>query len=218
MSAQQKYKSSFGFIDLLFNLLVGFTFMFILAFMLINPVAKKHDFDPKAEYMVIMSWDPKSSTDIDMWIQDDLDNIVSFGVKNKGLMNLDRDDLGYRNDAIFNKTTGEKVLVEINREVLTIRSRVPRSVTVTGHWFSKKIDQYTKPETITFELIQLNPYKEVILKKLILNGPGDEVHALGFVITDDGEVELNLDNTDLIVNKADNMNKFKDPFTPGGPG
>jgi hypothetical protein len=180
MSAQQKYKSSFGFIDLLFNLLVGFTFMFILAFMLINPVAKKHDFDPKAEYMVIMSWDPKSSTDIDMWIQDDLDNIVSFGVKNKGLMNL--------------------------------------SVTVTGHWFSKKIDQYTKPETITFELIQLNPYKEVILKKLILNGPGDEVHALGFVITDDGEVELNLDNTDLIVNKADNMNKFKDPFTPGGPG
>ena len=30
----------------LFNLLVGFTFMFILAFMLINPVAKKHELDP----------------------------------------------------------------------------------------------------------------------------------------------------------------------------
>ena len=25
-------------------------------------------------------------------------------------------------------------------------------------------------------------------------------------------------NYPLIVNKADNMNKFKDPFTPGGPG
>jgi hypothetical protein len=215
MSAQQKYKSSFGFIDLLFNLLVGFTFMFILAFMLINPIAKKHDFDPKAEYMVVMTWDPKSPTDIDMWVQDDLNNVVSFRDTNKGLMHLDRDDLGYRNDIIFNKTTGEKVKFETNREVLTIRSRVPRSVTVTGHWFSKRVDQTTNPETVTFELIQLNPYKEIIIKSLVLNGPGDEKHALGFTITDDGEVELDLDNTDLIVNKASNMSQYKDPFTPG---
>ena len=85
MATKQRYKSSFGFIDLLFNLLVGFTFMFILAFMLINPIAKKHDFDPKAEYMVVMSWDPQSQIDIDMWVQDNLNNIVSFRTKNIAL-------------------------------------------------------------------------------------------------------------------------------------
>ena len=45
-----RYRSSFGFIDLLFNLLVGFVFLFMLAFMLINPVAKKETIKPKAEY------------------------------------------------------------------------------------------------------------------------------------------------------------------------
>ena len=36
-----RYRSSFGFIDLLFNMLIGFVFLFMLAFLLINPVAKK---------------------------------------------------------------------------------------------------------------------------------------------------------------------------------
>ena len=66
MISRQRYKTSFGFIDLLFNLLVGFTFMFILAFMLINPIAKKHELDPKAEYLIIMTWDNKSIGDIDI--------------------------------------------------------------------------------------------------------------------------------------------------------
>jgi len=78
--------------------------MFILAFMLINPIAKKHNFDPKAEYMVVMSWDPQSTTDIDMWVQDNLNNIVSFRTKNIALMHLDRDDLGYRNDTFISET------------------------------------------------------------------------------------------------------------------
>ena len=43
-----RYRSSFGFIDLLFNLLVGFVFLFMLAFMLINPVAKKETIKQKA--------------------------------------------------------------------------------------------------------------------------------------------------------------------------
>jgi len=189
--------------------------MFILAFMLINPVAKKHDFDPKAEYMVVMTWNPTSPVDIDMWTQDDLDNVVSFNAKNNGLMHLDRDDLGHKNDIIFNKTTGEKFQFQTNREVLTIRSRVPRSVNITGHWFSKIFDEYTKPETVTFELIQLNPYKEIVINTMVLDGPGDEKHAMAFTITDDGEVVLDLDNTDLIINRAENMNKFNEPFSFG---
>ena len=72
-----KYKTGWGFIDLLFNLLVGFTFMFILAFMLINPVAKKETVDPKAEYLVVVTWDNDSVYDIDTWVQDDDNNVVT---------------------------------------------------------------------------------------------------------------------------------------------
>ena len=39
---KNKYKSTIGFTDLLFNLLVGFVYLFIIAFILINPIQKKH--------------------------------------------------------------------------------------------------------------------------------------------------------------------------------
>jgi len=205
MATKQRYKSSFGFIDLLFNLLVGFTFMFILAFMLINPIAKKHNFDPKAEYMIVMSWDPQSATDIDMWVQDNLNNIVSFRTKNIALMHLDRDDLGYRNDTFISET-GATVKHEINREVLTIRSRDPRTYTVTTHWYSKIINANTGAEQVTIELIRLNPYKEASIKQIILQGPGDEKHAFTFTVLPDGNLELD-DTEKLIVNDADNISR-----------
>ena len=37
----EKFKSTVGFTDLLFNILVGFAFLFIVAFLLIKPEAKK---------------------------------------------------------------------------------------------------------------------------------------------------------------------------------
>ena len=52
-----RYRSSFGFIDLLFNMLIGFVFLFMLAFLLINPVAKKETIKPKAEYFIELEWD-----------------------------------------------------------------------------------------------------------------------------------------------------------------
>ena len=39
-----------GFTDLLFNALLGFVVMFVIAFLLINPVAKTGAVDNKAEF------------------------------------------------------------------------------------------------------------------------------------------------------------------------
>ena len=110
-----RYKSTFGFVDLLFNLLVGFTFLFMLAFILINPVAKKEVHNPKAEYLVIMSWDDYSQSDIDLWVKDNIGNIVSFRSKDIALLTLDRDDLGTRNDEYVNELRGE-----ISKEVIAV--------------------------------------------------------------------------------------------------
>ena len=137
MISRQRYKTSFGFIDLLFNLLVGFTFMFILAFMLINPIAKKHELDPKAEYLIIMTWDNKSIGDIDIWIMDNLNHVVSFRKKDEAMINLDRDDLGLSNDTYIN-ARGVEVKRNYNREVVSIRTKDQRRYLVTVHYYNAR--------------------------------------------------------------------------------
>ena len=68
--SNEKYKSTIAFTDLLFNILVGFAFLFIIAFLLIKPEAKKENFDRKAEFVVIMEWDKEATGDIDLYVQD----------------------------------------------------------------------------------------------------------------------------------------------------
>ena len=50
-----KYKSTIGFTDLLFNLLVGFVFLFIIAFILINPITKKKDVPKKQSTWLLLN-------------------------------------------------------------------------------------------------------------------------------------------------------------------
>ena len=73
-----KYKSTVGFTDLLFNLLIGFVFLFIVSFILINPIPKQKDIEAHAEIMVILTWDSELDYDIDLWILDPEKNIMSF--------------------------------------------------------------------------------------------------------------------------------------------
>ena len=92
--SQSRYKSTLAFTDLLFNVLIGFAFLFIIAFILINPITEEAHIKAKAEFMVIMEWDDKSNYDIDLWMQDPLDTIVGFPNKESGWLHLDKDDLG----------------------------------------------------------------------------------------------------------------------------
>ena len=55
MYSLDRYKSTIGFVDLLFNILVGFVFLFLVAFLMINPVAKKAEVVKKAEFLVTMT-------------------------------------------------------------------------------------------------------------------------------------------------------------------
>ena len=75
-----RYRSSFGFIDLLFNLLVGFVFLFMLAFMLINPVAKKETIKPKAEYFINLASNSLSVFE-DSKEKNILKNLTSFSLE-----------------------------------------------------------------------------------------------------------------------------------------
>ena len=136
MKTFNKFASPTAFTDLLFNIVMGVAFMFMLAFLLINPVAKKKDIESKADYLIMLTWDPKSYNDIDLWMRDPVGKIMSFKSKDVGFMHLDRDDLGTRNDKVT-MPDGSIVYVIENREIAALRGTFKGWYIVNVHAYKK---------------------------------------------------------------------------------
>ena len=73
-----RYRSTDPFIDLLFNALLGFTFLFLVSVMFIKPDARKGRVNLKAEYIISVTWPDHLADDIDLWVQDPIGEIVSY--------------------------------------------------------------------------------------------------------------------------------------------
>ena len=61
----QKNEEQDVFTDLLFNALLGFAFMFAIAFMLINSSDDSGKIESKAEVMISVSWPDSHPDDVD---------------------------------------------------------------------------------------------------------------------------------------------------------
>lgn len=204
---KDKYKSTIGFTDLLFNLLVGFVFLFIIAFILINPITKKADIPKKAEYMIVIEWPNVVADDIDLWVKDPAGNTVSFVKKENGYMNLEKDDLGHSNDTIVDEY-GNKKIIYINREVITLRGIIKGEYQVAAHvyamrpWQAKKnID--VKDLIIKVKVIKINPYREVFIGEKNYTVKGQEIPLVNFWLDNDGKfVKYNTLDNNIITRKA----------------
>ena len=187
----EKYKSTIGFTDLLFNILVGFAFLFIIAFLLIKPEAKKEDFDRRAEFVVVMEWDNDASGDIDLYVEDPTGKQVSFRYHNHNFMHLDKDDLGAMNDTVVN-ADGSISTVKINREVVTIRGIIKGEYVVNGHYYSlRSYDKVNPPKpniTVRVELHKVNPYSILWVGEKQFNHRGQEETFLRFRLDEDGKI------------------------------
>lgn len=172
------------FTDLLFNALLGFTYLFLIAIMFMNPVAKKGIIDPKAEYIITVAWPDNNPDDIDTWVEDPNGNVVWFRNREAGLIHLDRDDRGTANDTIT--INGEEIQNPLNQEVVTIRGVVPGEYVVNLHYYAT---QTRMPVTATVTVAKVNPALEIVYYgETILNEKGDEETAVRFVIDKSGEV------------------------------
>ena len=199
----EKYKSTIGFTDLLFNILVGFAFLFIIAFLLIKPEAKKEDFERKAEFVVVMEWDHDEPDDIDLYVQDPTETKVHFRLPITNFMYLDKDDLGYANDVVKN-VDGTVKKVNINREVVTIRGIIPGEYVINAHYYSarewvgngmlrtnisdpnsRKIDRKKKALTVKVELHKVTPYKILWVGEKTFINRGQEETFVRFTIDED---------------------------------
>ncbi len=197
----ERYKSTIGFTDLLFNILVGFAFLFIIAFLLIKPEAKKKDFDRRAEFVIIMEWDKDANGDIDLYVQDPLGDRCSFRLPVANFMHLDKDDLGSSNDSVVN-ADGTISTVKINREVITIRGIIGGEYIVNAHYYSerewvKKLGEINnnvqkvgkrKDVTVRVELHKVNPYTILWVGEKKFHSRGQEETFLRFRLDNAGEV------------------------------
>ena len=180
----EKYKSTIGFTDLLFNILVGFAFLFIIAFLLIKPEAKKEDFERRAEFVVVMEWDNDASGDIDLYVEDPTNRQVSFRYHNHNFMHLDKDDLGVINDSEY--INGTRIIIPINREVVTLRGIIPGEYIINTHVYNKDTKSITKGK---IEIVRLNPYKILYTKQIEFFASGEELTVVRIKLDAKGKLQ-----------------------------
>ena len=188
----KNYSHNLAFIDLLFNLLVGFTSLLLLAFLFINPIAEVGKIDPVAKVIIMVTWPDRSSADIDMWVRGPDRTVVSYGGKDKRYMVLERDDLGVSNDTI--KVDGKVVHITQNIESLKITKLLEGEYVVNVMNYTHVFQEYkgyeaedAYPIPVEIKVIQLNPFKILFVRKVTLEYRQEKT-AVTFVVNDKKDI------------------------------
>lgn len=177
------------FTDLLFNALLTFTFLFLIALMFLNPPAKTGIIDPKAEFLITVSWEDGDPNDIDTWIEGPNGELVWFKQPQAGLMHLDRDDRGLAND--MQLVNGREIINPLNQEVVTIRGRSPGEYVVNLHYYRS---ENNRAVPVTIYLAEVNPSMQVLhYTTSILEKEREELTAIRFTINASGKA-ININN------------------------
>lgn len=172
------------FTDLLFNALLGITFMFLIAFVAMNPKAKTGTIEAKAEFIVTVTWPDNSPDDIDTWVESPDGEVVWFKHPDAGLMHLDRDDRGLTGDQIV--VNGQIIANPLNEEIVTLRGVVPGEYTVNVHYYASKTHG---PVPVEVRVVKVNPQLSVVYYgQLTLEHINSEATAVRFTVTREGRV------------------------------
>lgn len=172
------------FTDLLFNVLLSVILLFFVVLIFMNPPAKTGIIDPKAEYIVSVSWPDGSPDDIDTWVENPSGEVVWFKNPSAGLMHLDRDDRGSTGDTLL--VDGREVLNPLNNEVVTLRGVIPGQYVINLHYYDT---QSRQPVDAQVSLVKVNPRAEVLFYDTVrLDAVGSERTAVRFTVRPDGSV------------------------------
>jgi len=171
------------FTDLLFNILLGFTFLFFITILFINPISKLGNVNLKAEYIITVDWEDNLQDDVDLWVQDPNGEIVSYLKKDAGWLHLDRDDQGIVNDKVI--INGKEVIYPMNREVVTLRGIIPGEYIINLYLYDNKS---MKPVNAKIIIEKVNPsLKLVFFKNVILQEKDTELTIARFNLDSTGD-------------------------------
>jgi len=177
-------KLSDPFTDLLFNTLLGFSLLFFISILFMNPIAKLGNINYKAEYIITVTWPDDQPDDIDVWMSDPNQNVLSYRDRDVGWLQLDRDDQGDLNDTI--EVNGKEMRYPINQEVVTIRGIISGEYILNLQLYKHAT---LKPITATVKIEKVNPsLKVVYVDKVTMKQEDDEITVLRFNLDTAGEI------------------------------
>ena len=186
------------FTDLLFNTLLGFAFMFAIAFMLTSTPEKAGDIESKAEVLITIRWADKHPDDVDALVEDPQGGLVWYHNRDTGLMHLDRDDRGVFADNIT--INGVKVSNPINQETVTVRAAQPGEYVVNLLHYKSN---YSEPLPVTVKIEKLNPSVSIVYYGTHqLTGSGDEQTAVRFTLDAQGAVASTSQRPKKLITRA----------------
>ena len=215
MTRRRDAKYGIPFLDVIFNLLLGITAMFFLAFILIKPEVDGKKVDLDAEFIVTLEWNKNLNTDIDLWVLDPNMNAIGYQSQEKGVTVLERDDLGQSTDLHVNKADGKVAYIDENREIITVRAILAGEWVANVFYYNSKkaiqnpLDREEQerqsgehpaeppenpyaaaiPTEVTVRVVKLNPTYTVIAQKtILLTYEGQEVTMARFEVTEEGEI------------------------------
>ena len=69
--SSSRYRAPFDPITaVLFKIIQAITYLFVLAVLFMNPIAKQGIINPKAEYIITVTWPDRNPNDIDTYVED----------------------------------------------------------------------------------------------------------------------------------------------------
>jgi hypothetical protein len=189
----RKFDFRTAYIDLLINLLTGIVVLFILTTLLIAPITKNTEGIKKnADYVLTLEWPNDIDCDVDFWIRDPLNNVVSYRFLEAGLMYFERDDMGKRR-SVYELDGKEIVIDPDNKEFVTLRGTFPGEYVVNVHLYScintetklALAADYKVDVPIIIEIVRINPSFIVIKHiEMKMDTVWQEKTAVRFVMND----------------------------------
>lgn len=189
----RKFDFRTAYIDLLINLLTGTVVLFVLTTLLIAPITKNTEGIKKnADYVLTLEWPNEIDCDVDLWVRDPLNNIVSYRFPEAGLMYFERDDMGKRR-SIFELDGKEIVIDPDNKEFVTLRGTFKGEYVINLHVYSciNKMTNLALPQgylvdiPIILEIIKINPTYVVVKHiEMKMDSVWQEKTAVRFVMDD----------------------------------
>jgi hypothetical protein len=206
----KKYDFRTAFIDLLINVLTGMVFLFMITTLMITAKVKDEDVGIKkdAQYIIQMSWPNDLNCDVDIWVRDPENRVVSYQVKDVGVMHLERDDQGWVNDVMsfLNLEPNQQLN---NSETWVLRGKLSGKFTVNVHLYSCAIDGKAVDlgnavnVPVILELTKINPdLQKVLTKTVTLTKVWQEITAFNFTLDNKNDViDISDEQVDLVREK-----------------
>jgi len=196
----------------------------VILFVMINPAKKDSDgVKPKIEYLITLSWPKDLDYDVDIWIKDPDGQIIYYDKKEVGFLNLERDDLGTKNNTV---QVGQKIVTVVtNEELVSIRGFKPGEYVINAHLYSAESSPVPRPVSpfrVNIIIQRMNPSVSISYEgSAEIVGVRQEVHLVRFNLNSDGDASGFSNDLPVYLRQkipSDGEGRFGSPTLPPGGG